>query len=333
MSDASEKPQNTLKKDDNTRDISNKATSNNDLDKERHTQTLKRLITSFENDEKSDIATDSNTTESNEENSESTLNTDETIISSRGKLAEMVRSATQNASVKPVLPLIQTDLPTSPVPFDDTQGLAPVHIDDDVDLPTVIDSQEIEAQTDALAASPKEAPWALQQFFNGEIDLDVELNKRFPAMPMMSIIKFRTLGTKSGRHVATITSQDKSASLVVDADKETKTVLMSFTVGSMLTLRFTLAGHRDMDRDRWLELMRREQGGLAFLWGSARWEEDYLICIARKYHTNLYAFSPHQFEAAIRLTPQVTKQLLDWLQDVWEDGEDENEDPPTLLTW
>jgi len=29
-------------------------------------------------------------------------------------------------------------------------------------------------------------PWTLQQFFNGEIDLDVELAKRFPNMPMVN---------------------------------------------------------------------------------------------------------------------------------------------------
>ena len=42
-------------------------------------------------------------------------------------------------------------------------------------------------------------PWTLQQFFNGEIDLDVELVKRFPSMPLMSTIHFRSLGTRTGR--------------------------------------------------------------------------------------------------------------------------------------
>jgi hypothetical protein len=80
--------------------------------------------------------------------------------------------------------------------------------------------------------------------------------------------------------------------------------------------------------------MRRDQGGLAFLWGPARWERDYLICIARRYFTNLYAFSANSFEASIRMTPKVTGQLLDWLDLFWTPEEDsEKNEPPTLLTW
>lgn len=195
----------------------------------------------------------------------------------------------------------------------------------------VIDSTLIKRDAEAVPASA-EAPWTLQQFFNGEIDLDVELSKRFPAMPMLSTIKFRTLGTTSGRRVATLASQDGAASLVLDADRTTKTVQLSFTIGSMLTLRFTLDDLSQMDRRRWVELMRREQGGLAFLWGAARWAEDYLICFSRKYHTNFYAFSPHNFEAAVRLTPAVMRQLLEWLEDIWE-SDTHSDEPPQLLTW
>jgi hypothetical protein len=100
----------------------------------------------------------------------------------------------------------------------------------------------------------------------------------------------------------------------------------------MLTLRFGLDQLGDMDRQRWLDLMRREQGGLAFLWGQSRWEEDYLICIARKYHTNVYAFSPRNFDAAIRLTPEVTRKLLNWLEEFWKSAPPD-EEPPKLLTW
>lgn len=181
--------------------------------------------------------------------------------------------------------------------------------------------------------SSTEPPWTLQQFFNGEIDLDVELSKRFPTMPMMSNIKFRTLGTRTGRRVATLSSQDSSASVIIDADVATKVIQMSFTLGSMLTLRFALDDLNSVDQTRWLELMQREQGGLAFLWGPERWSRDYLICIARRYYTNLYAFSPHHFEAAIRLTPDVTKSLLSWLDEVWGEEDDPDSSPPELLTW
>jgi hypothetical protein len=176
-----------------------------------------------------------------------------------------------------------------------------------------------------------EPPWTLEQFFNGEIDLDVELTKRFPTMPMMANVHFRTLGTKSGRRVATLNTQDNSASLVIDADMSSKVIQMSFTLGSMLTLRFSLAQLSDMDRTRWVDLMRRDQGGLAFLWGPNRWASDYLICISRK--TNFYAFSPNNFEAGIRLTPPVMKQLLDWLDEVWSELTQEDDDSSPLLTW
>lgn len=175
-------------------------------------------------------------------------------------------------------------------------------------------------------------PWTLQQFFNGEIDLDIELSKRFPNMPVLSLIRFRTLGTQSGRSVATLMTQDEAVSVVFDADTKSKVIQISFTFGSMITLRFVIDDVGEMDRERWLELMRREQGGLAFLWGPHRWDKDYVICISRKYFTNLYAFSPRNFEASIRMTPAVTKALLDWLETFWDTDNKDNK-PPELLTW
>jgi hypothetical protein len=179
-------------------------------------------------------------------------------------------------------------------------------------------------------------PWTLQQFFNGEIDLDVELSKRFPSMPMMTSVKFRTLGDKSGRRVATTKTQDGSSSLVIDADMKSRAIQLSFTYGSMMTLRYSLINLNDIDRSRWLELMNREQGGLAFLWGPSRWQDDYLICIGRRYFTNLYAFSPNQFESAVRLSPAVIDELLEWLDDIWHsdpDTDSDSDDDTQLLTW
>lgn len=200
--------------------------------------------------------------------------------------------------------------------------------------PKVIDAASVMSRPEnALTGSPDEAPWTLQQFFNGEIDLDVELSKRFPTMPMLSIIKFRTLGSNSSRRVATLATQDGAASLTVDADVATKVIQLSFTLGSMLTLRFAMTDLSDMDRNRWLELMRRDQGGLAFLWGPPRWAQDYMICISRKYFTNLYAFSPHNFEAGVRLTPAVTRQLLDWIEELWKAQFKQDDESPPLLTW
>lgn len=191
-------------------------------------------------------------------------------------------------------------------------------------------SSQTEQKTDTI--TPSRPPWTLQQFFDGEIDLDVELSKRFPSIPVMSTIKFRNLGSKTTRGVGTLSTQDGGASLIVDVDSETRIVQMSFTYGSMLTLRFTLDNLSSMDQSRWIELMRRKEGGLAFLWGAERWEQDYLICIGRKYFTNVFAFSPHSFEAAVRLTPEVATQLLGWLERFWTEPPAE-EESPQLITW
>ena len=197
--------------------------------------------------------------------------------------------------------------------------------------PVVFDAAN---QGSAKISKPSAPPWTLEQFFEGEIDLIKELATRFQNMPVMSAIKFRTLGKREERGVATMTVQDGAATVVIDADSRSHVIQVSFTFGSMLTLRFTLDNLTSYNRERWLELMRRKEGGLAFLWGPSRWEDDYLICIARKNFTNLYAFSPSHFDAAIRMTPEVTKQFLDWLEKFWVEDkkEDENQQPP-LLTW
>ena len=204
------------------------------------------------------------------------------------------------------------------------------------EIPTVSASAKptniVKANDAPLAQATNNPPWSLQQFFNGEIDLDVELSRRFPSMPMMSIIKTRSLGTNTGRKVAELSSQDGAATMIIDADTVSKVIQLSFTVGSMLTLKFVMNELSNMDRDRWIELMRRDSGGLAFLWGTKRWASDYLICITRKHFTNLYAFSPSNFEAGVRLTPTVTKEILDWLEKIWDEPEPDDE-PPQLLTW
>lgn len=187
----------------------------------------------------------------------------------------------------------------------------------------------------ALTDSREKTPWTLQQFFDGEIDLEQELLKRFPSVPAMTSVKFRTLGMNSGRKVATLNAQDGSASIIIDADIETKVVQISFTMGSMMTLRYSLNAIPANNRERWLELMRRDKGGLAFLWNEQRWREDYLICISREYSTNIFAFSPRNFESAVRITKTVTDQLLDWLEEIWNsDPEpDSGDDDAPLLTW
>lgn len=195
------------------------------------------------------------------------------------------------------------------------------------------ESQELIKLTRERIREPIEPPWPLEQFFDGAIDLEGELAMRFSSMPVMSTIKFRKLGAHDGRGVATLTTQDGAAQVIFDADAATHTLQATFTLGSMLSLRFAL---RDLvDRTRWLSLMRRDGGGLAFLWGAKRWEKDYIICIARKYYTNFYAFSPHGIEAAARLTPEIAGKLLNWLEKAWgaEEEEAKRDDKPDMLTW
>jgi hypothetical protein len=183
------------------------------------------------------------------------------------------------------------------------------------------------------APALQDTPWTLQQFFNGEIDLDVELQKRFPAVPIVSAVKFRTLGSEAQRRVATLTATDGTASVIIDADVKSKQIQISFTYGSMLTLRYSLADLSDADRSRWLELMRREKGGLAFLWGPTRWQKDYLICISRQYATKIYAFSPNHFESAVRLSQDVMDEIVKWLDEIWRFQPKEDNDDAPLLTW
>jgi hypothetical protein len=198
----------------------------------------------------------------------------------------------------------------------------------------------IPAEDAAAVALPPEAQaptsdpsWTLQQYFDGEINLDAELSQRFKNVPVMTSAKFRILGDRKEHGVATLSAQDESSWVVVDVDQVSRVTHLTFTLGAMLSLRFSLKGINDIDRERWVTLMRREEGGLAFLWGPQRWEHDYIICIKRKYFTNLFAFSPGRFEAAVRMTPDATEKLVDWLEAFWQTDMPADDEPPPILTW
>lgn len=168
------------------------------------------------------------------------------------------------------------------------------------------------------------APWLLEQFIEGELDdsgLDRELSSRFPSMPVMSIVNFR----KSGTHgIATLSTQDGAASLRIEVDSQPAFMQFAFTVRSMLSLRYEMAGLTDAERQRWLENLRYKDDKMAFLWGRQRWESDYALAFRHRYYTNLYAFAPQYFESAARLTPDVTRQLMDWLENFWKIAPDDS---------
>lgn len=175
------------------------------------------------------------------------------------------------------------------------------------------------------------APWILQRHFDGDIDLDKELNTRFYAMPVLSTFKARRLD--AGFATAMLTTQDGAAALRVDVDVREETVDFVFILRSMLGLKFTFRQIGEGQRSRWLQLIRHQEASPAFFWGPTRWRSDYLIAVAHQYYTNLYAFSSNNFEAASRITPDVTAELLDWLGELWKPRPVSDETIPSKNGW
>lgn len=176
-----------------------------------------------------------------------------------------------------------------------------------------------------------QAPWILQRHLDGEIDLDKELTARFRTMPVLSTFKARQYDAQHA--TATLSMQDGAATVRVDVDRASNVTLFAFTFRSMLALSFHLDELGSSHRDHWVDLMRREQIQPAFLWGPPRWASDYLITVARPFYTNIYAFSSHHFEAAARLTPDVTGKLIDWLDERWKTDVTLDDDSHQLTTW
>lgn len=162
-----------------------------------------------------------------------------------------------------------------------------------------------------------QVPLTLQPFFKDDSDLNKELVQRFPTMPLMSIVRFRDIYNNGERGVATLASSDGSATLIVDVTSKTSQIQFAFTFGSMLSLRFHLNELSDLDRRAWLDNMENRSDDIVFLWGQSRWAKDYVICVPSNYYISLLAFSARNFEAAVRLTPQVTGDLFQWLHDFW----------------
>jgi hypothetical protein len=162
-----------------------------------------------------------------------------------------------------------------------------------------------------------QSPLTLKQFLRGEIDLDTELARRFARAPLMATIHRSPQDTRpASRSIAMLTTQDQSAMLTIDVYNEDEVTEATFTLSHMLALRFRLSNLTDYDRRRWLDLMRRN-AGVSFLWNSRRWEDDYVIFVVRPHYIRLYAFSPRQLEASVRITHPVMRQLIDWLEIRW----------------
>jgi hypothetical protein len=162
-----------------------------------------------------------------------------------------------------------------------------------------------------------QAPVTIKQFLRGEIDLDTELARRFANAPLLtSIARSPQDGRPASRATAMMTSQDGGAMLSFDIYSDHNVSEATFTLNHMLALRFHLGDLSSYDKRRWLDLMRRE-AGVAFLWTSRRWEEDYFIFVLRPHYVRMYAFSPQRFESSVRLTHPVARQLINWLDARW----------------
>jgi hypothetical protein len=162
-----------------------------------------------------------------------------------------------------------------------------------------------------------QAPVTIKQFLRGEIDLDTELARRFANAPLMTSIARSPQDTRPASHsTAILTSQDSGAMVTFDLYSEQNISEATFTLNHMLALRFHMGDLSMYDKRRWLDLMRRE-AGVAFLWTSKRWEDDYLIFVLRPHYVRMYAFSPDRFEASVRITHPVARQLINWLDIRW----------------
>jgi hypothetical protein len=186
-------------------------------------------------------------------------------------------------------------------------------------------TQDILANPRPIKRKQNQPSWLIEQFLDAQIDLEQELSARFHGMSVMATVKFRQLGDNPNRYVASLATQDDSAQMIFDIDTQTGNLQTTFAWGAMLAQRFTLDDL--IDKSQWLEMVRRQEGGIAFLWSAARWEQDYMICIARKHYSNFYAFSPYGLEAAARLTPDVSHKVMNWLENHW--GKEQPPAPPS----
>lgn len=173
--------------------------------------------------------------------------------------------------------------------------------------------------TGALRRSTRvdQAPLTIKQFLRGEIDLDTELARRFARAPLMaSIARTPQDARPAVRATAMLASQSSDGMLSVDVYGDQNVTELTFTLGHMLAFRFRLENLSGYDKRRWLDLMRRDDG-VAFLWSSRRWEDEYAIFVLRPNYVRVYAFSPRQLEASVRITHPVARQLTNWLDMRW----------------
>lgn len=186
-----------------------------------------------------------------------------------------------------------------------------------------------------ISRSTLNAPWILQQHFGGRIDISAELAARYPTLPLATLFKVQPATTPHQHQplVASLAAPDGTASILIEVLPNSYQFQLAYNLGSMLTFRFQMRDLTPVDCAHWLQLIHRDQDGIAFLWGQSRWEKDYLICTIRRHFASLFAFSPNGFEAGMRFTHDAKQQLHDWLASIWNPDTASTGTTPNLLTW
>lgn len=211
------------------------------------------------------------------------------------------------------------------------KGQNPPASDDGDPIDKYLLDEESVRSTQEISMAMQQVPLTLQPFFKENANLNRELVQRFPNMPLMSTIRIRDLYSDGERSVATLSTQDGSASLIVDVSRNVSDIQFAFTYGSMISLRFQLTELSNLDRRTWLDNVSAPHlEDIVFLWGQSRWVKDYIICVPHSYYISLLAFSPNNFEAAVRITPSISKDLFAWLAELWYPKEEEPDDSDEL---
>ncbi|NJL94158.1 MAG: hypothetical protein HC915_10750 [Anaerolineae bacterium] len=159
----------------------------------------------------------------------------------------------------------------------------------------------------------------MQRFIKLEVDLDNELARRSYTSPLLSTTRVSPADPDEGdrQRRATVASQDEAAMMAMEIYPQNNwsSVDFSFSIMSMLALRFRLPHLDEEERRTFVTLLRRDVG-MTFLWTPERWEQDYLIFVNQGVFTRVYAFS-QTAEATARLTNEALGTLTDWLERGW----------------
>ncbi|MCA9911689.1 MAG: hypothetical protein KC519_23700, partial [Anaerolineae bacterium] len=141
---------------------------------------------------------------------------------------------------------------------------------------TIASRAGLDRSSQSVRLDGQGVPWMVSQFLHGSGDLHAELAQRYPNQPLMSLFSSHISDSSPQRGLATLATQDGSASVMIEVDLSTSNTEFAFSLASMLTLRFDLVSLSDLDRSQWLEQVQRGHQKVNILWGKMRWRSDYM---------------------------------------------------------